>query len=350
MYAECRHIMPRGTKCKSPALKGRPYCYYHDKLHDYTRDGLREDKGPLCLPSIEDACGIQQALMQILGSMASGRLESRNGVRLIYGLQVAIQALDRVPQTPPEEMVQATACDGIGIDLADPEANLGEPHTDCPSCTNRFGCENVARQNKESLRHRLDEANDRPAFPGACQDREPLALPAGATDFPRDSNNRRTPERVLVCGEEERRFVSAEEEQVFVEEVMAAALPVLSPGAASPPELPAPTIGKQKEADMEANPEANLEANLAANPEANLAANPDANREAKREADLQARVNKFRTNKREADREARAVVLARMMSDHEITIEDIFALPEGSMEIPVHKEHHEHPARSLLRH
>jgi hypothetical protein len=313
MFVECRHIMPRGAKCKAAALRDRPYCYFHDKLHDYTRDGLREDKGPLCLPSIEDACGIQHALMQIMGSMVNGRIDSRDGVRLIYGLQVAIQALDRVPQTPPEEIVQATECDGIGVDLADPEANLCEPHTDCPTCTNRFGCYNVARQSKKSIRHRLDEAHDRPESPGACQDREPLALPSVAVDCPRDSNNRELPERVLVSCEEERILVSAEEELVVVDEVRSAALPVLSPGAAAPPEQPAPAIDKKKEADMEA------------------------------------RVNKFRTNKLEADRYERAKVLVRMVADHEITIQDIFALPEGSMEIPVHKEHHEHPARSLLR-
>ena len=261
MYAECRHIMPRGTKCKSPALKGRPYCYYHKKLHDYTRDGLRDDKAPLCLASIEDACGIQHALTQIMGAMASGRLDSCEGVRLIYGLQVSIQALDRVPQTPPQEMVHATACDGIGVDLADQEANLCEPHTDCPTCTNRFSCSNVARQSKKSIRDHIDEARDRPELP----EREPLALPATTTDF--------------------------------------AALSIPA-GTASSPALLVPRIDTQKKA-------------------------------AAREAEMEARINKFRPNPREVEREARAEVLARMVANHEITIEDILALPQGSMEIPI---------------
>ena len=269
MYAECRHIMPRGTKCKSPALKGRPYCYYHAKLHDYTRDGLRADKGPVCLASIEDACGIQHALMQIMNSMANGRIDSREGVRLIYGLQVAIQALDRVPETPPQEMVQATGCDGIGVDIADPEATLCEPHIDCPTCTNRFGCENVARQSKKSIRDHIDEAHNRPEY----AEREPLALPATATD------------------------------------TTALSIP---PDAASSPALPSLRIDEQK-----------------------------------KEAALAARIDKFRTNKHLADREARAEVLARMMADHEITIEDIFALPEGSMEIPTPRKRNEEPLRDL---
>jgi len=34
---------------------------------------------------------------------------------------------------------------------------------------------------------------------------------------------------------------------------------------------------------------------------------------------MEARINKFRPNPREVEREARAEVLARMMADHEIT-------------------------------
>jgi hypothetical protein len=146
----------------------------------------------------------------------------------------------------------------------------------------------VARQSKKSFRDHLDEAHDRPE--GA--EPEPLALPATATDSPRGPHR-----------------------QVFVDGVVAATLRVLPPGAASSPDLPAPTIDKQKEAA--------------------------------READLEARINKFRPNKREADLNARAEVLARMVADHEITIEDIRALPEGSMEIPVPKKRPQEKLRDL---
>jgi hypothetical protein len=53
---------------------------------------------------------------------------------------------------------------------------------------------------------------------------------------------------------------------------------------------------------------------------------------------MEAHTNKFRRNQREADRDARAEELARMLADHEITIEDIFELPEGSTAIPIPKE------------
>jgi hypothetical protein len=33
MYKERRHSKANGCKCKSPALKDRPYCYYHIRVH-----------------------------------------------------------------------------------------------------------------------------------------------------------------------------------------------------------------------------------------------------------------------------------------------------------------------------
>ena len=33
MYLECRHIKSNGSKCHSPAMKDKPYCYYHLRLH-----------------------------------------------------------------------------------------------------------------------------------------------------------------------------------------------------------------------------------------------------------------------------------------------------------------------------
>jgi len=209
MFVECRHILPRGTKCKAAALRGRPYCYFHDQLHTYAQDGLRDDKGAFCLPSIEDASGVQLALMQVMNGMANGRLDSRDGVRLIYGLQVALQALDRVPDVAPQEIVQSTACDGVGVDMANEESCLREPYADCADCTSRFGCSNVARQNKKSLRDLHDESRDT----RERAEREPRALLASDTT--------------------------------------SASLPVPAPDAPSSPARPVPKSDEQKKAEYE---------------------------------------------------------------------------------------------------
>ena len=33
MYQICRHIMPNGFRCHSPALRGMPFYYFHARLH-----------------------------------------------------------------------------------------------------------------------------------------------------------------------------------------------------------------------------------------------------------------------------------------------------------------------------
>jgi hypothetical protein len=99
-------------------------------------------------------------------------------------------------------------------------------------------------------------------------------------------------------------LVRGEEEQVLVPAVVAAPLPVPSSCAAWSP-VPYGPIREFVDPEQEAAPEAH--------------------------------VNKFRPNKREADCIAREHELARMLADHEIDIDDLMALPEGSLEIPLPK-------------
>jgi len=106
MFIECRHILPRGTKCKSPALRGKVYCYFHDRLQRFEQDGQRDACEPLFLPSLEDARGIQIAITQILAALGSGRLETRKAGLYLYGLQLATQLLAQLPEPSPQEMVR----------------------------------------------------------------------------------------------------------------------------------------------------------------------------------------------------------------------------------------------------
>jgi hypothetical protein len=131
MFIECRHILPSGTKCKSPALRGRVYCYFHDRLQRFEQDGQRDTCEPLFLPSLEDARGIQMAISQILAALGSGRLESRKAGLYLYGLQLATQLLAQLPEPSPQEMVRTLATDAGGNYIAaeeTPFAPLIEGH------------------------------------------------------------------------------------------------------------------------------------------------------------------------------------------------------------------------------
>ncbi len=121
MFIECRHILPRGTKCKSPALRGKVYCYFHDRLQRYEQDGQRLTQEPLCLPPLEDAHGIQIALGQVLAALGSGRLDHRKASLYLYGVQLATQLLAQLPGPAldeADEMVCTLACDDDGTCIA----------------------------------------------------------------------------------------------------------------------------------------------------------------------------------------------------------------------------------------
>jgi len=55
MFNLCRHIMPSGAKCHAPALRGKPYCYYHTRLHRFTAAPPIEVDGNLRLPVLQIA-------------------------------------------------------------------------------------------------------------------------------------------------------------------------------------------------------------------------------------------------------------------------------------------------------
>jgi hypothetical protein len=159
MFVECRHILPRGTKCKAPALRGNLYCYFHDKLGHYEQDGRRYEREPLFLPSLEDTRGIQMAVAQTLAAFGSGRIDARQTGLYLYGLQLATQLAAAAPEVPPQEMVRSTTCDGAG-QIIGPEETSCDPCEDCPSCPNRERCRHFPHE-KDPLAIRYEQMCER---------------------------------------------------------------------------------------------------------------------------------------------------------------------------------------------
>jgi hypothetical protein len=108
MYNECRHILPSGCKCHSPALTGKPFCYYHANLRrKHSTAGSAAKRLPV--PQIEDARGIQLTLQQVLAAVESPFIHRRAIGHTLYGLQLAIQLLGRIQPPAPAEVVR-TLC------------------------------------------------------------------------------------------------------------------------------------------------------------------------------------------------------------------------------------------------
>ncbi len=110
MYPECRHIMPSGRKCTSPALRSQAFCYYHTRVHRLQVRPSRSAGEPaeenLVFPVIEDRCSMQLALAQVLNALGSSRLDPRRAGLLLYGLQIASQNVDRDEAILPRNAVK----------------------------------------------------------------------------------------------------------------------------------------------------------------------------------------------------------------------------------------------------
>jgi hypothetical protein len=90
MFQECRHVKTNGLKCKSPALRGMPYCYFHARLH-------RAAKGPkpLKITSLETAKDVRAALAMVLARPPSSPRDARQTEFYLWALQIASQNVSR---------------------------------------------------------------------------------------------------------------------------------------------------------------------------------------------------------------------------------------------------------------
>ena len=140
MYNECRHIMPSGKRCKSPALRDLPYCYFHNSLHRSREAPRGSENEPLDLPVLEDASAIQIALSQVLTALGTSRLDSRRAGLFLYGLQLASQIAARPSERVPADSIRSVCNDVDGKDLA-PEKSVCELPKDCRTCPTGSECE-----------------------------------------------------------------------------------------------------------------------------------------------------------------------------------------------------------------
>jgi len=109
----CAHRKTNGIPCGSPALKDKPYCYFHDRWREQHIDVL--DGTPFYqnvetdLPILEDANSIQMALTKVFHMLLAGLLEPRFARSLTYCLSMAAQNLPRCNFAPKDEELRDNA-------------------------------------------------------------------------------------------------------------------------------------------------------------------------------------------------------------------------------------------------
>src|ERR1035437_9045957 len=99
---------PTGQRCGSPALKGEYYCYHHlVRIANRKNHRVLIDPEVTCMeiPPIEDRTSIFNALAAVVHRLAENTIDTRRAGQMIYGLQVAMRALE----PPPAHRCRTTA-------------------------------------------------------------------------------------------------------------------------------------------------------------------------------------------------------------------------------------------------
>jgi hypothetical protein len=161
MFIECRHILPTGYKCKSPALRGQFFCYFHNMSRRLQR-GSKKHVKQSSFPSVEDSGGVKMALNKVFRDLDAGRIDPRRAGLFFYGLQLASKLALRPGGNPLDTVREVCeAEDGTGI--LGPEKSACEPPADCINCSRRGFCENFPLHKRkveelEALLHAEQEA------------------------------------------------------------------------------------------------------------------------------------------------------------------------------------------------
>jgi hypothetical protein len=132
-YPLCRHILTTGPRCCAPALTGQIYYYFHSRLHS-SHSSFRHtenSRGYLApgyhiqLSALEDREAVQVAISQVINALATGNLEIKRAMALLYGLQIASTKSVGLRSRPdPFGVVLIAEPTPDGLDLAEPELSI----------------------------------------------------------------------------------------------------------------------------------------------------------------------------------------------------------------------------------
>jgi hypothetical protein len=88
----CEQRKANGDPCNSPALNGKRFCQYHEKMGPSPININNNESMPsfhVYLPQLEDAASIQSAISEVCEMMLHRRIEPKEASALFYAMQVA---------------------------------------------------------------------------------------------------------------------------------------------------------------------------------------------------------------------------------------------------------------------
>jgi hypothetical protein len=91
MYSSktCRHLMTNGRTCKSPAMRGSAYCYYHGP-QERARHASKSRESEFEICPLDDPSSVPVIANQILQAMAANRLSKGRASIMLQTLQTVL--------------------------------------------------------------------------------------------------------------------------------------------------------------------------------------------------------------------------------------------------------------------
>lgn len=86
---KCQHRKHNGSRCGSPAMKGKRLCYFHQESRKTFPQRVAAPVLP-DFPVIEDPRSVQIALNQVLQALLRDTIDHRTAGQVLCGLQMAV--------------------------------------------------------------------------------------------------------------------------------------------------------------------------------------------------------------------------------------------------------------------
>jgi hypothetical protein len=174
MYKACRHIKSSGLRCKSRALAGANFCYFHSMFHSSAAGPETEppETKPLKLPVLEDLSSIPIAVARISEALIAGRIDVKVSAQLFWGLKLASLAIAGRVDEQPYSILSVTQSEQ-GDDPA-PEETYCVPEDECKTCNDFITCPNSLYEIDEDDEDDEDEDGrhqDEDEASGSAQDK-----------------------------------------------------------------------------------------------------------------------------------------------------------------------------------
>jgi hypothetical protein len=111
----CEKVREDGTVCGCPKMTGHSYCYAHERM-------LQARPRKLALPPLEDANGIQLAIMMVQKALIDDEISEKKAGLLLYSMQIAAsnvkqttfvneedkEVVTEMPEEPASENLEQT--------------------------------------------------------------------------------------------------------------------------------------------------------------------------------------------------------------------------------------------------